>query len=108
MIRDDEMYFHKLCEDALAICKKRDWNLHWEGRAAHLFIESSELMEAVRGKHGNSTEEAADVLFVLMSILASNNIKWGDVVYALNRKMNELWNKPRYAGESFSELGYEI
>jgi NTP pyrophosphatase (non-canonical NTP hydrolase) len=61
-------------------CKNKGWGLHWTHRGAYLHLEASELIEAIRGKHGDPTSEAADVLFVLMSITEANNIPWSDVL----------------------------
>lgn len=83
----------------LLICKKRGWTLNHEGRGFHLHQESSELMEAIRGKHGNPVDEAADVLFVLMSITENHGISWEDVIASLNNKINTLETRQLYSSE---------
>jgi hypothetical protein len=64
----------------LTMCKKRGWSLHWTSRGAYLHLEASELIEAIRGKHGDPLSEAADVLLVLMSITENAGIPWCDVL----------------------------
>jgi len=64
----------------LAMCRKRDWSLHWTCRIACLHLECSELAEAIRGKYGDPLSEAADVLLVLMSITENAGIPWGNVL----------------------------
>jgi len=46
----------------------------------YLHLEASELIEALRGKHGDPLSEAADVLLVLMSITENAGIPWCDVL----------------------------
>lgn len=83
----------------LAVCQKRGWSLRWDARLAQLTCESAELAEALRGKRGDPVEEAADTLFVLMSMTENAGIAWGEVVYALERKCRKLETAPQYAGE---------
>lgn len=87
--------------DVLAVCKQRNWSLHWTARGAYLHLEASELIEAIRGKRGDPTDEAGDVLIVLMSITEHAGIPWGMVEAAARAKVESLKTKPRYAGEEF-------
>ena len=64
----------------LDMCKKRGWDLSWSSRGVYLHLEASELIEALRGKHGDPLSEAADVLLVLMSITENAGIPWGNVL----------------------------
>jgi hypothetical protein len=64
----------------LTMCKKRGWDLSWSSRGVYLHLEASELIEALRGKHGDPLSEAADVLLVLMSITENAGIPWCDVL----------------------------
>lgn len=85
----------------LEMCNARNWSLHWTARGAYLHLEASELIEAVRGKHGDPMKEAADVLIVLMSITESHGISWEQVVGQAIMRTVELLktaNVP-YAGE---------
>lgn len=101
---------HKWSEDereqplparVLAMCIARNWSLHWTARGAYLHLEASELIEAIRGKHGDPKKEAADVLIVLQSITEANGIPWADVEAQAAMRVAELTataDKP-YAGE---------
>ena len=73
---------------ALAMCHARGWSLHWTHRGAYLHLESSELIEAIRGKGGDPTKEAADVLIVLMTITEHAGICWYDVLKEAAQKIN--------------------
>lgn len=85
----------------LDVCKQRNWSLHWTARGAYLHLESSELIEAIRGKHGDPMSEADDVLIVLMSITENAGIKWSDVVTQAWKTVEMLQTKARYAGEEY-------
>lgn len=105
-IEDAERRAEAMREDAgrlpariIEMCKRRGWSLHWTHRGAYLHLESSELVEAVRGKHGDPLKEAADVLLVLMSITESNGIAWADVRITANKIVEDLMVKPPYPGE---------
>lgn len=88
----------------LAMCKARGWSLHWTHRGAYLHLESSELIEALRGKRGDPLGEAADVLLVLMSITEANGMAWSDVLAQCVRTVEKLEVAPRYEGEEFSAI----
>ena len=89
-----------LAARVLAMCNKRNWCLHWTSRGAYLHLESSELIEAVRGK-GTSTpkQEAGDVLLVLMSITEAAGIPFDEVIAEAAAKCERLEKLPRYEGE---------
>lgn len=89
----------ELPDAVLKVCHARNWSLHWTARGAILHLEASELIEAIRGKHGDPKDEAADVLFVLMSITEHAGIPWNDVVAQAWSNVRELQSKPPYAGE---------
>lgn len=93
----------KLAAEVLAVCRRRGWSTHWTHRGAYLHLESSELIEAVRGKRGDPKLEAADVLIVLMSITESNRIKFSDVFEAAKATVEKLKERPRYHGEEFQD-----
>lgn len=98
---EDEM--EGTIRDCLAVCAARGWSLHWTARGAYLHLESSELIEAWRGK-GESTvaEEAGDVLLVLFSILGASGVSWVDAVGCARAKIDDLQTRPRYPGEEYS------
>jgi NTP pyrophosphatase (non-canonical NTP hydrolase) len=89
----------ELAQQALELCNRRGWDLHWSARGVYLHLEASELIEALRGKGGDPLQEAADVLIVLMSITESNGFDWGDVERAAADKIKSTLDKPRYKGE---------
>lgn len=91
----------------LDVCNQRGWSLHWTARGAYLHLESSELIEAIRGKRGDPIDEAGDVLIVLTSITENAGITWESVIEAANRKLTELETKPRYKGEEYTALAAE-
>lgn len=80
-----------LAERVVGVCKAKGWSLHWTHRGVYLHLESSELVEALRGKGDtNVLFEAGDVLFVLMSIIASRGIAFTDVVKRLENVVTEV------------------
>jgi NTP pyrophosphatase (non-canonical NTP hydrolase) len=83
----------------LAMCNQRGWDLHWTSRGAYLHLESSELIEALRGKRGNPLSEAADVLLVLMSITENAGILWDDVLMQTAATCARLEMCDPYLGE---------
>jgi len=91
----------------VAMCAQRLWSMHWTHRGAYLHLESSELIEAVRGKRSSSeleriravTEEAGDVLLVLMSITEYAGVPFESVVREARQKLAGLETRPPYPGE---------
>lgn len=80
--------------------EKMGWSsLHWTHRGVYLHLEVSELIEAIRGKRGDPTKEAADVLIALMGITESNGIDWASVMSQAEKKVVELETKLQYKGE---------
>ena len=88
-----------LAPRVLAMCKQRNWGLDWMCRGAYLHLEASELIEALRGKRGDPTAEAADVLLVLMSITENAGIAWADVVQQTAATCSRLEGCDQYPGE---------
>jgi NTP pyrophosphatase (non-canonical NTP hydrolase) len=88
-----------LASRVLAMCKKRDWSLHWTARGAYLHLEASELIESLRGKRGDPKSEAADVLLVLMSITENAGIAWSDVLKQVEETCSRLEVCDQYASE---------
>lgn len=86
----------------VAMCKARGWSMHWTHRGAYLHLEASELIEAIRGKHGDPADEAGDVLLVLMSITEYAKIPFAEVVARATAKLERLETAPRYKGEEYS------
>ena len=96
-------HLNLLAADILEVCKQRGWDLRWPARGAYLHLESSELIEAIRGKRGDPKGEAADVLLVLMSITQNHGIPFTEVVEQAAATCQSLRTRPRYAGEEFTE-----
>lgn len=94
--------FDQLPADVVKMCKHRGWSLHWTHRGAYLHLEASELIEAIRGKHGDPLKEAADVLLVLMSITEGAGIPWEAVMDRVRTVCDELMDRPHYPGEEYS------
>ena len=94
------IHVNDLAKRVLAMCHKRKWDMHWTARGAYLHLESSEFIEALRGKRGNRKDEAADVLLVLMSMTENEGIPFTDVVATANEKCAFMETRPQYAGES--------
>lgn len=88
-----------LAARVVAMCEHRQWSMHWTARGAYLHLESSELIEAIRGKHGDPTEEAGDVLLVLMSITQAAGIPFSRVIESAEAKLQGLELSPPYPGE---------
>ena len=91
---------NKLAARVLGMCKYRNWSLSWLARGVYLHLETSELIEAIRGK-GDSTplKEAADVLLVLMSITENAGIPFNRVIETLEEKLVYLEQAPPYPNE---------
>jgi len=91
----------------ISMCKKRGWSLHWTHRGAYLHLESSELIEAIRGKHGDPEQEAGDVLLVLLSIVEYAGIPFSNVIKTAEKKLTYLETAPPYPGEERTALNNE-
>ena len=55
-------------------CHDKQWSTEWDHRGVYLHLEVSELIEAIRGKRGDPTEESADVLFTVIALMEANGI----------------------------------
>lgn len=85
----------ELPSKALAMCKHRGWDMKWDARGCYLHLESSELIESLRGKGDDTpTKEAADVLLVLMSITENSGIDWCDVLESAERICERMVEGP--------------
>lgn len=76
---------------ASEVCKQQGWTRNWSSGGCYLHLEASEFIEALRGK-GTSppTEEAADVLFVLLSMCQGNEVDLAEVVRIFHQKCDAL------------------
>jgi len=70
------------------ICRVKGWDREWDRGGCYLHLEASEFIEALRGKGDSSREEeAADVLFVLLSLIDGNGIDVNVVIGHLYDKI---------------------
>lgn len=73
-------WLKKKAQAALEVCRRRGWRRGWMEGGCYLQLESAELIEALRGKGDSSpAAEAADVLFVLLSMLEANGVDFDEV-----------------------------
>lgn len=94
-------HLSELSEAALSKCQRRGWKRDWVHGGSYLHLESSEFMEALRGKRTKSEAElidlganeaeceAADVLFVLLSMVAANRLSLRRILYRLDKLVSE-------------------
>lgn len=75
--------------EAWAISKERGWGRGWSGGGCYLHLESSEFIEALRGK-GNPVEEAGDVFFVFLSMMIDAGIDPNDALVACLDKIEKI------------------
>ncbi len=65
----------ELAAAGLAVCREKGWKRDWQHGGGYLHLEVSEFVEALRGKGTSTPEaEAADVLFVLLTVCADNGV----------------------------------
>lgn len=84
------MDINTMAERCLTFCKHKGWDRTWGQGGCYLHLESSEFVEALRGKGDNTpVEEAGDVMFVLFSMLANYNLKPSDALNALDAKLSK-------------------
>ena len=74
----------RLASLAHAKCLRKGWERDWANGGVYLHLEASEFIESLRGKSSNPTDEAADVLFVLLSMCEANGVVTKDVMERLN------------------------
>lgn len=79
-----------LADRAHKICVENFWGRDWEGGGCYLHLEVSEFIESLRGKKGTPDEEAADVLFVLLSMLRAADIDISSVLSNLETSISSL------------------
>lgn len=93
---------------AKEVCRVKGWKRGWSNGGCYLHLEVSEFIEALRGKgvDPDPEDEAADVLFVLLSMLLAEDISPSDVLKRLDTKCDELLAKP-HAEERRCTCSYE-
>lgn len=91
-------YLEQVAAKAHGVCKAKGWSRGWSNGGCYLHLEVSEFIEALRGKGDTSPEdEAADVLFVLLSMLEHEAISSQKVLRILEQKCDELLAKDHAA-----------
>ena len=85
----EKVNYQELQEQVHQICLEEGWEKSWKGGGCYLHLEASELIEALRGKGSNPTEEGGDVLFTLFALLAHYNINIDDCARALIAKIDK-------------------
>lgn len=78
----------RLATLAHAKCQREQWKRDWQHGGVYLHLEVSEFIESLRGKGGNPVNEAADVLFVLLSVCRANDVSLVDVEERLRALVN--------------------
>ena len=79
------MSLSDIAKDALAKCKSRGWSRSWLHAGCYLHLEVSEFLESIRGKSGVPEQEAADILFVLLSTMEENSVDINATIKCLNK-----------------------
>jgi hypothetical protein len=83
---------------ALALCRHRRWSEKWDARLAQHTLEAAEFSEALRGKKGDSIEEAGDLLFTALAMIPES-ISLEQVFQRNQIKVAAMYEKPQYVGE---------
>lgn len=97
----------ELAELALAVCKQQEWARDWERAGCHLHLEASEFIEALRGKNQlDVTQEAGDVLFVLLSTCVANNIDVRQVLLLAEQKWHQILETPTRLRDTKKQQGH--
>ena len=76
----------RLARKAYAHCQQKGWSRDWREAGCYLHLEASEFTEALRGK-GDCEQEAADVLFVLLSTMEAHGIGVDWVLEILEQRL---------------------
>jgi NTP pyrophosphatase (non-canonical NTP hydrolase) len=96
-LRQQGRWIPNLRNQIIEMMAIRQWSLSWIHRSAYLHLEAAELAEAVRGKHGDTLKESADVLITLLA-LSPHSLE--DIIPVAVNIVAELRTKPRYASEA--------
>lgn len=79
----------KLATRCIRACNKKGWKRNWSNGGCYLHLESSEFIEALRGK-GERYSEAADVLFVLFAMFRHDGMNLKKVFDSLDNLLTRL------------------
>lgn len=81
----------ELSEKILLACKKMNWARDWSSGGCYLHLEASEFIESLRGKGDDDpSTEAADTLFVLISMMAHHGIDYDDVLNLVKDRIHAI------------------
>ena len=84
-----ERILTEVAHKCLNLCNFHEWSREWPEVGAYLGLECAEYVEAIReGDKANAAHEAADILFVLLSSLAKENIAIAEVLVELGYLSN--------------------
>jgi hypothetical protein len=72
-----------LANGAAATCAERGWSREWKEAGVILHLECSEFIESLRGKRGQAIDEAADILFVVLSTMVAHGLSVESVMARL-------------------------
>lgn len=77
--------FEELQQKVGDLCTLKNWDKDWNTGGCYIHLEVSEFIESLRGKGSSSpVDEAADVLFTLISVLDNYHIEFYQVLEALD------------------------
>ncbi len=82
----------KLATRCIQACNKKGWKRNWSNGGCYLHLESSEFIEALRGK-GEIYSEAADVLFVLFAMFRQHSMDLKEVFDSLDNLLTRMENE---------------
>ena len=84
----------RLAKKSHDACMAKGWKRDWNSGGCYLHLEASEFIEALRGKGDDPPAvEAADILFVLLSMLEEEGISPTEVLHILDKKCDEIMNR---------------
>jgi len=86
----------EVASKSIQVCEQQGWKRGWSNGGCYLHLEVSEFIEALRGKGDEPPEfEAADVMFVFLSMLKGHDIDPDEVIEILDKKCDEILSGER-------------
>lgn len=70
-------------------CTRNGWNKDWLGGGCYIHLETSEFIEALRGKGGDPLDELGDVLFTLVAVADYYGLDIMDAIAMGREKMKD-------------------
>lgn len=100
-----ESFIEKVAAKTQEVCRVKGWKRNWSNGGCYLHLEVSEFIEALRGKGQDSpAEEAADILFILLSMLRAHDISPAEVLQILDKKCDDMLAECRCSYEDSDEM----